>query len=88
MNNADYDIMNAAVANRDSSLSEESISEQGCTSIQLKSPNKYKFCNEFHFFFIEDSYRSDSNRPKKTRKKKPIDRLDEKLTVNIIYLVE
>ena len=42
----------------------------------------------FHFFFIEDSYRSDSNRPKKTRKKKPIDRLDEKLTVNIIYLVE
>ena len=51
MNNADYDIMNAAVANRDSSLSEESISEQGCTSIQLKSPNKYKFCNEFHFFY-------------------------------------
>lgn len=39
-------------------------------------------------FLIEDSYRSDSNRPKKTRKKKPIDRLDEKLTVNIIYLEE
>lgn len=38
MNNADYDIMNAAVANRDSSLSEESISEQGYTSIQLKKP--------------------------------------------------
>jgi hypothetical protein len=32
-------------------------------------------------FIVEDSYRSDSNRPKKTRKKKPIEKLDEKLTV-------
>lgn len=83
LNNTDYEMMAAAVAGRDSSLSGESITDPEGIKI-FKEINK-SFSNYFIFkFLFIDSYRSD-NRNKKIKKKKPVDHYDDKLSVRIQF---